>query len=83
MNGVVKERMSAIKDITTKNKYDMDLTSEKINFQKQSIEEHKSRSDEEITKKRKEIADSVDQIFTLERNIDLIQKHIQKEYLHL
>ena len=77
MNGVVKERMSAIKDITTKNKYDMDLTSEKINFQKQSIEEHKSRSDEEITKKRKEIADSVDQIFTLERDIDLIQKHIQ------
>lgn len=77
MNGVVKERMSAIKDITTKNKYDMDLTSEKINFQKQSIEEHKSRSDEEITKKRKEIADSVDQIFTLEKDIDLIQKHIQ------
>jgi DNA repair exonuclease SbcCD ATPase subunit len=76
MNGVVKEKMSIIKDISSKNKYEMDLTSEKINFQKQSIEEHKSRSDEEITKKRKEIADSVDQIFTLERDIDLIQKHI-------
>jgi DNA repair exonuclease SbcCD ATPase subunit len=76
MNGVVKEKMSAIKDITTKNKYEMDLTSEKINFQKQSIEEHKNRSDEEIIKKRKEIADSVDQIFTLEKNVELIQKHI-------
>jgi DNA repair exonuclease SbcCD ATPase subunit len=76
MNGVVKERMSAIKDITTKNKYEMDLTSEKINFQKQSIEEHKNRSDEEITKKRKEIADSVNQISTLEKNVELIQKHI-------
>jgi len=76
MNGVVKEKMAIIKDISSKNKYEMDLTSEKINFQKQSIEEHKNRSDEEIAKKRKEIADSVDQIFTLEKNVELIQKHI-------
>ena len=76
MNGVVKEKMSEIKDVSTKNKYEMDLTSERISFQKQSIEEHKNRSTEEITKKRKEIADSVDQIFTLEKNIELIQKHI-------
>jgi DNA repair exonuclease SbcCD ATPase subunit len=55
----------------------MELTSEKINFQKQSIEEHKNRNDEEIEKKRKEIADSVDQIFTLERDVELIQKHIE------
>jgi DNA repair exonuclease SbcCD ATPase subunit len=68
--------MAIIKDFSSKNKYEMDLTSEKINFQKQSIEEHKNRSDEEIAKKRKEIADSVDQIFTLERNVELIQKHI-------
>ncbi len=76
MNGVVKEKMAIIKDTSSKNKYEMDLTSEKINFQKQSIEEHKNRSDEEIAKKRKEIADSVDQIFTLEKNVELIQKHI-------
>jgi DNA repair exonuclease SbcCD ATPase subunit len=77
MNGIVKEKMSSIKDISTKNKYEMDLSSERINFQKQSIEEHKSRSDEEIAKKRKEIADSVDQIFTLEKDVELIQKHIE------
>jgi len=76
MNGIVKEKMSMIKDTTTKNKQEMDLTSERIKFQKQSIEEHKNRNDEEIDKKRKEIADSVDQIFTLERDIELIQKHI-------
>jgi DNA repair exonuclease SbcCD ATPase subunit len=76
MNGIVKEKMSSIKDISIKNKYEMDISSERINFQKQSIEDHKSRSDEEITKKRKEIADSVDQIFTLERDVELIQKHI-------
>jgi DNA repair exonuclease SbcCD ATPase subunit len=76
MNGIVKEKMSAIKDISTKNKYEMDLTSERINFQKQSIEEHKSRNDEEIEKKRKEITTSIDQTFSLQRDIDLIQKHI-------
>jgi DNA repair exonuclease SbcCD ATPase subunit len=76
MNGVVKEKMSNIKDISTKNKYDMDLTSERINFQKQSIEEHKNRNDEEIAKKKAEIASSIDQNFRLQRDIELIQKHI-------
>jgi DNA repair exonuclease SbcCD ATPase subunit len=76
MNGIVKEKMSGIKDETGKNKYEMDLTSERINFQKQSIEEHKNRNDEEIEKKKKEIASSIDQTFTLQRDIELIQKHI-------
>ena len=76
MNGVVKEKMAEIKDLSVKSKHEMDLTSERINFQKQSIEDHKNRSDEEIGKKRKEIADSIDQIFTLKRDVELIQKHI-------
>ena len=76
MNVLVKEKMSGIKDTLTKTKYEMDLTSERIGFQKQSIEEHKNRNDEEIVKKRKEIATSIDQTFTLQRDIDLIQKHI-------
>ena len=76
MNGVVKEKMSEIKDITTKTKYEMDLTSERINFQKQAIEDHKSRNDEEIKKKQEEVKQSIDQTFTLQRDIDLIQKHI-------
>jgi DNA repair exonuclease SbcCD ATPase subunit len=76
MNGIVKEKMSGIKEISTKNKYEMDLTSERINFQKQSIEEHKSRNDEEIAKKKSEIAASIDQNFRLQRDIELIQKHI-------
>jgi DNA repair exonuclease SbcCD ATPase subunit len=76
MNGVVKEKMSEIKDTSTKTKYEMDLTSEKINFQKQSIEDHKTRNDEEIAKKKLEIASSIDQNFNLQRDIELIQKHI-------
>jgi DNA repair exonuclease SbcCD ATPase subunit len=76
MNVIVKEKMSSIKDISTKNKYEMDLTSEKINFQKQSIEEHRNRNDEEIAKKKAEIASSIDQNFRLQKDIELIQKHI-------
>jgi DNA repair exonuclease SbcCD ATPase subunit len=76
MNGVVKERMSEIKEQTTANKYQMELAAEKIKFQKQNIEEHKTRSNTEIEKKKKEVNDSIDQNFTLQRDIGLIQKHI-------
>jgi len=76
MNGVVKEKMAEIKEQTTAKKHEMELTAEKIKFQKQNIEEHKTRSDTEIGKKKKEVRESIDQNFTLQRNIDLIQKHI-------
>ena len=76
MNGVVKEKMSIIKDTTVKTKYEMDLTNERINFQKQSIEDHKTRNEEEIAKKKVEIATSIDQNFQLQKDIELIQKHI-------
>jgi hypothetical protein len=54
----------------------MDLTAEKIKLQKESIEEHKNRNEEEITKKKVEIATSIDQNFKLQKDIELIQKHI-------
>ena len=76
MNGVVKEKMATIKDTSTKNKYEMDLTSEKINFQKQSIEEHRKHNDAEIEKKQKDITGSEEQVKKLNKDIGLIQKHI-------
>jgi DNA repair exonuclease SbcCD ATPase subunit len=76
MNGIVKDKMSIIKDGTLKNKYAMDLASEKILLQKQNIEEHKKHNQSEIEKKKKDVADSVDQIFALQKDIGLIQKHI-------
>ena len=76
MNGVVKEKMAIIKDSSTKNKYAMDLTSEKINFQKQSIEEHKKHNDAEIIKKMKEVNDSAGQITKISSDTSLILKHM-------
>jgi DNA repair exonuclease SbcCD ATPase subunit len=76
MNSLVKEKFSAIKDQTQKNKYAMDLTAEKIKMQKESIEEHKKHNDTEIEKKKSEIGDSNNQIKKLIDDIVLIQKHI-------
>ena len=76
MNNVVKEKMTVLKDDYTKNKYAMDITAEKIILQKQNIEEHKSRSEVEIDKKRKEVSNNVIQTTQFTNDISLIQKHI-------
>jgi DNA repair exonuclease SbcCD ATPase subunit len=76
MNSLVKEKMVEIKDSSSKIKYDMDLTAEKIELQKQNIEEHKKHNDAEIEKKKQEIITSETQIGHLQIDIELIQKHI-------
>jgi len=76
MNSVVKDKMSIIKDSYTKNKYDMDLTAEKIKLQKEAIEEHKKHNDSEIEKKKNEIETSEQQIAQLLEDCVLVQKHI-------
>ena len=58
MNKLVKEKMDGIKDETKDNKYNMDLTAEKIKLQKQNIEEHRKHNESEIEKKKSEIENS-------------------------
>jgi len=77
MNSIVKEKMVFIKEQTTQNKYNMELTSEKIKLQKQNIEEHKKHSADEIEKKRDEVTVSEKQIEQLNFDIVLIQKHVE------
>lgn len=76
MNGLIKERMYTIKDTTTKNKYAMELTSEKIQMQKQNIEESKKNNEYEIVSKKEEIQTNQKQAEQLSKDIELIQKHI-------
>jgi DNA repair exonuclease SbcCD ATPase subunit len=76
MNGLVKEKLSEIKDSNTKVKYDISLAAEKIELQKEAIEENKKHNDAEIEKKRKERVDSGIQVTKLVKDIELIQKHI-------
>jgi len=76
MNGLIRERMSAIKDTTTRNKYAMELVSEKIQMQKQNIEESKKNNEYEIVGRKEEIQTNQKQAEQLLKDIDLIQKHI-------
>jgi DNA repair exonuclease SbcCD ATPase subunit len=76
MNGLVKEKLSEIKENNTKVKYDISLTAEKIELQKEAIEEHKKHNDAEIEKKQKDVWTSQAQTQKLTRDIELIQKHI-------
>ena len=76
MNNLVKEKISNIKDATTSNKYELNLTSEKIKLQKQNIDEHKKHNDGEIKRKLDEIATSQLQNEHLSADVVIIQKHI-------
>ena len=76
MNNLVKEKISDIKDSTGNNKYELNITSEKIKLQKQNIDEHKKYNDEEIERKLAEIATSELQNERLSADVIIIQKHI-------
>ena len=78
MNGIIKDRMSDIKESTTKTKYAIELTTEKIKLQEQNIEEHKKNNEEEVAKKQQEIADNELINSQLTKDILLINKHIEK-----
>ena len=73
MNVLVKQKISEIKDLNTKLKYNMELTAEKIKMQQQNIEEHKKHSDVEIEKKRTEIEESISHTKTTQETISDIQ----------
>ena len=76
MNSLVKDALSTIKENSTKYKYDVTLTEEKIGYQKQNIEDHKKHNDGEIKKKQEELEANGIQVKTLQKDVELIQKHI-------
>ena len=78
MNVLVKSRLTNIKDGQKDNEYNIKLTDEKINLQKQNIEEYKKNHLVEINKKVKEVADNDVYLNKVTKDIELIQKHIQQ-----
>jgi DNA repair exonuclease SbcCD ATPase subunit len=76
MNKLVKEKLDGIKDEAKDNKYNMDLTAEKIKLQKQNIEEHRKHNEHEIEKKKSEISKSQSQADKLQNDISIIQRHV-------
>jgi len=76
MNSVLKDKVSELKTNSEKVRFDLNLTAEKIKVQKEAIEEHKKHNDAEIIKKQSEIDTSISQVEKLNKDIKLIQKHI-------
>lgn len=78
MNSIVKNKISTIKDEQKSVDYNIKLSNEKINLQKQNIEENKKNHLVEVNKKVKEIADNDTHLNKVAKNIALIQLHIQQ-----
>jgi len=78
MNSIVKNRITSIKDEQKTVDYTTKLTIEKINLQKQNLEENKKNHLVEIDKKVKEVADNDTYLNKVGKDILLIQKHIEQ-----
>jgi len=78
MNSIVKNRITSIKDEQKTVDYTIKLTTEKINLQKQNLEENKKNHLVEIDKKVKDVADNDTYLNKVGRDILLIQKHIEQ-----
>lgn len=76
MNGVLKEKMTFLKENMTKGRYAIELIEEKISMQLSNIEEHKKHNDDEITKKKEEVDTSKKQLKNILKQVELINKHI-------
>jgi len=84
MNTIVKEKLSSIKDESSSNKYDLNITAEKIKLQKANIDEHKKYNDDEVKRKLDEIESSQlqnEQLLAdgvlIQNQIDDLQKKIE------
>jgi DNA repair exonuclease SbcCD ATPase subunit len=78
MNVLLKNKLSSLKDQQRDNDYNQKLIIEKINLQKQNIEENKKNHLVEIDKKLKEVADNDAYVNKVTKDIKLIQKHIEQ-----
>ena len=76
MNGVLKDKMSSLKENMTKGRYAIELIEEKIAMQLTNIEEHKKHNDDEITKKKDDVDVSKKQLKNILKQVELINKHI-------
>jgi len=78
MNSIVKNRITSIKDEQKTVDYTIKLTNEKINLQKQNLEENKKNHLVEINKKVKEVSDNDTYLEKVSKDIVLVQKHIEQ-----
>jgi DNA repair exonuclease SbcCD ATPase subunit len=78
MNTIMKSSITGIKDNQRDYEYKINLLNEKIDLQKQNIEEHMKNHLVEIDKKTKEISDNDAHLTKITKDIGLIQIHVDQ-----
>lgn len=78
MHTIIKQKLNSLKEKEIDNKYGMDLCAEKIKMQKNHIDSLKKHNENEIQKKEKELEDSYENLKKYSKDVELIDKHIQK-----
>ena len=75
MNALIKERIASIKVDVTENKYQVELSTEKIKMQNRRIEEYNRNNEQEVEKRQVELATNSEEIVKLESRAALVQQH--------
>jgi len=78
MNTIMKSSITGIKDDQRDCEYKINLLNEKIELQKQNIEEHMKNHLVEVDKKTKEISDNDAHLTKITKDIGLIQLHVDQ-----
>ena len=77
MNGLLKDKLSNNKDLTTSKKYEIDLTQQKHDMQEKHITELKQNNDDKIKENEKEIANNQVIIETLSAEVANLTSQVE------
>jgi len=75
MNGILKDKVSNNKDLTTTKKYDIDLAQQKYDMQEKHINELKQNNDDKIKEHEEDVVTNQNVITQLTTDIDVLTKH--------
>jgi len=78
MNGIVKDKLANIKDLTTNKKHEIDLEQQKYDLQKKHIDDLKQNNDEKVNEYEGEISSNANTISTLAEQIEVFSNEVQQ-----
>ncbi len=78
MNGIVKDKLANIKDLTTNKKHEIDLEQQKYDLQKKHIDDLKQNNDEKVNEYEGEISSNANTISTLADQIEVFSNEVQQ-----
>jgi DNA repair exonuclease SbcCD ATPase subunit len=78
MNGIVKDRLSNNKDLTSEKKHEIDLQHQKFELQKKHIDQLKQNNDDKVKEYETEVQSNCDTVSTLLTEINTITAEVEE-----